>query len=48
VALRLSDVVSVGRGDKARRFKKKIRLVFLVLFLVVNVPSLLGCWIAAH
>jgi hypothetical protein len=47
VALRLSDMVSVGRGDKARLFQKRIRMTFLVIFVIVNVPSLIGCWIAA-
>jgi hypothetical protein len=48
VALRLSDMVSVGRGDKARIFKKRIRVIFLVIFVIVNIPSLIGCWIAAN
>ena len=48
VALKLSDMVSVGRGNKARIFKKRIRMTFFVIFVIVNVPSLIGCWIAAN
>jgi len=48
VALRLLDLVNIGRGIKARLFKRRVRIVTLVVFLIVNVPSLIGCWIAAH
>jgi hypothetical protein len=48
VALRLLDIVSAGRGLEARRAKLKIRLVSLLLFVAVNVPSLVGCWMAAN
>ena len=48
VALRLLDVVSAGRGLEARRAKLKIRRASLLLFVAVNIPSLVGCWIAAN
>ena len=47
VALRLLDVVSAGRGLEARRAKLKIRRASLLLFVAVNIPSLVGCWMAA-
>ena len=48
VALRLLDVVSAGRGLEARRAKLKIRRASLLLFVAVNIPSLVGCWMAAN
>ena len=45
VALRLLDLVNIGRGAKARLFKRRVRIATLVVFVLVNIPSFAGCWI---
>jgi len=47
VALRLMDLVNIGRGAKARAFKRRLRIATLVVLIVVNIPSFVGCWISS-
>jgi hypothetical protein len=47
VALRLLDMVNIGRGPRARQMKRRLRIVTLVACALLNAPSFAGCWIAA-
>lgn len=47
VALRLLDMVNIGRGLRARVMKRRLRIVTLVACALLNAPSFVGCWIAA-
>jgi hypothetical protein len=41
------DLVNIGRGAKARAFKRRLRIATLAVLIVVNIPSFVGCWISS-
>ncbi len=47
VALRLTDMVNIGRGARARLIQRRLRIATVVACVLFNAPSFVGCWIAA-